>query len=695
MRLEKIEHQLEEIERKIKEAKYEDLGKLEKNLHKKYRYLKRRKHQCFNIYADEKIARLINKIRKIEKMLLIIKKERKLYEQIPESVSIAEDKENVVKAKEIAEDKRKEFLENEIETASQKIEILLEQNRLLQIIKKENLEKLKDFSAVRKNEQELKDNIKKINELKEIIQKCKSLEIDLKKVKVNYHHQTHERIKKKCENVYYYKILETLLDNEENYYFIKSLIRENKNFLNAKKEGKPIVQEIVDGYIKNIKKALLNQKIAFVNPEFFLGLLQTFLAQNVELSLEERNEIKIRLEELKTYLEQKEYKSKDKVLDGLHKLGKTEKKIENPEEVVVDKYLVKVFQKDALRTRTRVNLTKEYLEQLNSYIKEIEESYFERNHTLPDETYLKEVCHCSTYDLLNSKVILNTIFLEDQKYAYSYGYDKEFNTYFRIHVFDSSFLNEENALYKEMTMHLEDGSKKSKKLLKFRKEEMAPAFTYQIKILKNGEATSFKMYESIVKVDRVVKNKEWLSFREDSDLKQFVSCLKRLIHEYNLDISFIEHTRIKEIIDTILNIELQKVVTEKNLPTLYSVEKIRTDEALIQEYSKVCAYLSKIPKEEVNAFYTSFVESKVYSFYSTKPMYESRVSLDTSQLVGYFFLLVLKEYSKGIPREQIRMKYHDIFKRLEMKLNQEDTYMRYQTKLYLEKENSCKKLQKK
>ena len=78
-------------------------------------------------------------------------------------------------------------------------------------------------------------------------------------------------------------------------------------------------------------------------------------------------------------------------------------------------------------------------------------------------------------------------------------------------------------------------------------------------------------------------------------------------------------------------------------------------------------------------------KAKVYQFYSTVPIYQQQINLDTSQFIGYLTLSVLKEYTKGISKEQIIRKYEDVLKSLETDMNDSDTYMRYQTKKFLEK----------
>ena len=214
LNLERIEQQLLHIEEKLENANVKDLQKLEEKLQKKIKYLKHKK-DFFKEDATEyeKIKYLISKAKKLRRQVIVsdIVPMEKI--ETVEHISILEDLQQLENLKQVMKEdlsleEKKQKIEEQVEIAQYKIDILVEQNRILQIIKKENLEKLKDFKSVHENLNEIRENIRKITVLKDLIQRCKSYLIFLKNEKVVYHHQKSERIKEEKSNDYYYLILE-------------------------------------------------------------------------------------------------------------------------------------------------------------------------------------------------------------------------------------------------------------------------------------------------------------------------------------------------------------------------------------------------------------------------------------------------------------------------------------------------------
>ncbi len=688
MNLDKLEQQLYEIEQQIKGTDLKNVENIQKKLQKKLKYLKCRKSKFKKDEVEySEIKQVIATITRLKK--IIARQKNPLYslENFPlyhlDSNKVIDTFDTIVNIN-LPKEEKIYFLQIKIYELEQQIEKISKQISFLQKRKKEALEIVKDYSQVHKIEQMIRENEKNKYELKEMIRKCKSAILSLKDVRVNYRHQKRSKIKEnpKQEHNEYYQILVELFDNEENYYFIKNLIIQNKQFLNARKNGNSILLEILDRFILNSKKALMNQKLEFQNPDFYFGLFKEFLNHDVNLTSKEKETIDERIKKFLSYVNKKKYKDYSEICNAMRNL--ISEKDNQEFHTYFDAHCIETFKKDSLHSN-RANLTKEYLEKLNKQITEVQEEYFTQYGQMPTIDVLEKLCHCKIFDIHNSQYISSTFYLEGQKYAFSYGYDREYNTYLRIHVFDTTFVSEDSNLYREMTNYKKGKSESIHSILSFRNGEQAPAFTYQLKILKNGRVSSFKMFNSIIKVDRVIKNKDWFSYREDGKLKHLAGLLHIISQDYNIEESYLNNSSVEQTIDTVLNAEIKRIIEKNNLPTLYAIHKNRKEEDMVREYGKVCQYLSKISREEVEEFYNLFVQSKTYEFYSTVPMYETHVFLDPSSLLGYLELFVLKAYTRGVSTKQIEEQYLPIFKELETELNQEDTYMKYQTKKYLEK----------
>ena len=128
------------------------------------------------------------------------------------------------------------------------------------------------------------------------------------------------------ENSAYYLIIDTLLDDDRNYLFLKEIIKNNENFINARYKGHHIIFEILDRYIKSLKLTLLNQKIIRENPNYFYALLKLFRNNPLSLTEGEEEYFKLRISELQNEVKNKKTLNQEFTQEKLTKLIKITKK---------------------------------------------------------------------------------------------------------------------------------------------------------------------------------------------------------------------------------------------------------------------------------------------------------------------------------------------------------------------------------
>lgn len=128
------------------------------------------------------------------------------------------------------------------------------------------------------------------------------------------------------ENSAYYLIIDTLLDDDRNYLFLKEIIKNNENFINARYKGHHIIFEILDRYIKSLKLTLLNQKIIRENPNYFYALLKLFRNNLLSLTEGEEEYFKLRISELQNEVKNKKTLNQEFTQEKLTKLIKITKK---------------------------------------------------------------------------------------------------------------------------------------------------------------------------------------------------------------------------------------------------------------------------------------------------------------------------------------------------------------------------------
>lgn len=627
-----IELNLKDLEERVKEHSILELKEIEKNYRKKLKYLQ----GMLNYYKKQQnpdLDFIRFQIKEVKKAMAIIGEEKRKREKAKNCFETDETsitkKENLLHLKELMQsDLSKEEKTNKLEemilTLKNTIEVYIEQNLELQDRKKEYLEFWTDYKTCRKCEQEIKENKLKISLLKQDIQKCRTCLIALKDVQTQIVHTKHPIVKVEKGNQYYFFILKILLKNDQNYFFIRALLSE----------------------ISYFQKALL---------------------ENMEKFTEEEKEYINKIKNDSQFVE--------------------EEKQENTSFTILDLEILKTFMMDTLKQKKRVNLTKNYLENLNRNRSQYIEEYFKIHETIPKEDEIKEELNCSSYDISNCRYISDTFIIENQKYAFSYGYDKDFNTFFRIHVLDTSFILEDSVWYKKLEVNPLEAKRELKKYFQFKntaRRGIYPSFTYQFKISPNGLVDSFKMFESTIEINREITNVELRDYRSEEEIKFFIRSIKFLMQEYEIDEPYLDSKGIEKMIDKLLNIELKNYLEKHKIPALYFTELEKSVEEKQKEHVQLVYYLGKIPKKEAKHFIRILENTKSSRFYSTTPLEESSIFLDTFTFIGYQQLLTLKAHFNNRDTSY----YASIFTKYMECLNQTNSYIDSKTQFLLERKKN-------
>ena len=365
---------------------------------------------ALDISKDEKIRAIKTEILIIESGLECLQEE---YQKLT-SQKEAKQKESTIKTKKERKEEKKQELE-----------------RKKSGVKKEKKSKI-PFTLKTEIElnKELKEKKLEMLYLKNILQSYKTFLAQLKNKTKKSIRNTNEKevTEKNQENKYYYLILNELLNDDKNYFFIKRIVETNPHFINARKEGDHILFELLDSYIKNIKLELRNQKLVHENPKFFYELIKLF-RQNPELVLTEAEEnyFNARIKELTTYIEDKGYSNGEKIKKELTAME---------EEKPMRKYILTKNYQEIMsayaKNSKRLNLTREYLEKVASSVQKFIENFGEQSYPL--NWYVAKQLNISVSDIINSEIPMDTIALEKTKYAFSFGFNKKYETYLRIHV---------------------------------------------------------------------------------------------------------------------------------------------------------------------------------------------------------------------------------------------------------------------
>lgn len=655
----KIELELKELENKINDSNLEELNGLEKDLIKKIKYLHGKKTYRRNM-DKEYLIYIKNLEHKAKDLLYKIRKLKQKNILKVESVSIIpiNDLDEIIKNEKSVVEKIKD-IEVLIQNIYLKMEYLTVENKKIDKEKKFSLEMLKDYQVVHELEIQRRENLKELKDLKYTLTRAKSYlnsykNPDIKPKKIERVGDT--LTKEKKENKYYYLILKELINDDKNYFLLKELLENNPNFLNARFNNEHIIFVILYKYYVYITLENKGRE----NLLFLSSLLNIFLEKKLDLSYQERLNVLI-------------------VLNSLQIPVVTETLKEDNQQLEVLENRVQSLRKDILNIPSRVNLTKSYLNTVRDKVTEIDADYFSKN-----DKDIKNVIGYPLCDINNSYFIGNTFALDNSKYAISFTYDKNYNTYIRIHVLDTTFVPEYSDIYWQM----KENNKKYKKGWSFKKlqnEKAIPSFTYQLKLEKNGSINSFKMFFSTIQIDEIITKEELLRYRENNEIKTIKGLMTIMASNYNLDIPYFNLATIESILDTALNIELKSFIAKNKIPAIYYVLEKYSEEEKDNMQNKICYYLSKISKKEADEFYKLMRNCPTNRYFTTSLSEVGKLELDPKNFIGYLQLQVFKCFLNSNWAKL--NEYSKEFLTYVNELNEKDSFIDNQSQRKLEMKN--------
>lgn len=378
------------------------------------------------------------------------------------------------------------------------------------------------------------------------------------------------------KNTAYLEILLLLLENPRNYYYMERII--DTVSLKIEEESLDYFLEVViDLFIKNYKLKLANQKLEYVNPNYYLELIRLLLT-HANISLAKRKEVKGKLDCFYDELsERKESELRDEALMSLEQL-KQEKEVSKQEQDIT------------LEIKRTVEERMQYL-QRNQKTK--------KQNDYPVRTFAIG------------------------KFAYSLEYNDEGDTYFRIHLLDSSALIlENNVVDEKMKKHMLLNQKYTFDL-PYQEKESYPVLTLQYRIYKNG-THRFQIFEDFIQMDEVYNKNDLEHYRDIPDLKEVVSSYKRLHkkgNSENLD-TYTESIAVSEILSLF-------AACPKEIPCMYKrpLDKVMED-TQIENHNQICHLLAKIDRKTAHQIFAILEEVRedIYCNYRTEDAY---LSLDS------------------------------------------------------------------
>lgn len=393
---------------------------------------------------------------------------------------------------------------------------------------------------------------------------------------------------------YKFNMVEALLQDENNYPLLKKLTIEYPDIINASKNGKHIIEYILELYLSNVQKLLNKNMKKYINIEYLKEVYFLF-TKNPNLRISEDVKDKINKQ---TYLfirrltsdrNLKQVFIDDNIYDSI--FVKNEKKMKNIIKAV--KSLSSHYYDQSKPLYELKGLNEAQLENQIYYISNSDSNSRNRR----DEIDLTDENH---------------IILNDKYTAYNFKRCSDSNI-LKISVCNFSNLIPENTsidsyIYNQML----EGNRLDQRILdklKFIEGEKISAITFKISLDKNNRPISLYIYKSKIIPKNINEAEEMYN-----DMKKTIDGISK---RRNYELLLADNQKIQEVSKRILNELYLDLAKRKKVPFTYSgVEKL--DDIAPNIYSKVGSISSKLTNDQFTSIYSAIINNIGEFHYSDK-----------------------------------------------------------------------------
>lgn len=404
-------------------------------------------------------------------------------------------------------------------------------------------------------------------------------------------------------------ILCTLMGNDQNYYYIKRIITENKSILSDVAVQSIVLPYTLDCFIKNSKRKIASQGLSYINPEYYLKLMQLFLQNCDHLQSDVEEFLRARLNVLY--------------------LSITGKEREENSDVNVDSMNLSNIKKETLYD---IDTIEKQLNQVNNE-SQLQENEFSKKLQIILSDYIEYFRKEKNVENLSSSFTLNN------QIAYTISYTEKGDMLFKVHLLDTSSAFNEHMNLDERMKQLEIAGKNVKTIYPFANKGIYPVFTFHFKIFNNNLIAPMKLYKETIRIDNQYSQKQMRAYRSYPDLKNYVSAMNRFkMGDSEFDIECSEQWILQKISQEIIGI-----LESKEIPFIYQRPVVLAIQALQEKnHNDVCDLLHEIDKPLAHKIF-NILEEKPETVYTNYPIDEASVSLDGFTYTGLLLQRVLSK----------------------------------------------------
>ncbi len=485
-----------------------------------------------------------------------------------------------------------------------------------------------------------------------------------------------ENCQKEFPKDYYYEILISLLPEERNYYYIKRLLEEIKEFRSARGKEGHILVDILDYYILNMKYKLANQKMEYIEPKYYLNIIKEFFAYGNPLFEEEKQYLKDRIFDFRQYVKGKQSAVVENVYLDLDELEQMIDSYDYRESLADDK--IKFDLEDKIQFLNRYSEEKGYSnlmisagEEVLNQIQQFKTEFFNTYQQLPKKDHIYRFLHLHPDEVRNISYVPQTFILESNRnYAYSIYYDEQGTCNLRIHILDiAALIEKDSEEEKKLKGKLLHQNNYQFSIPKFKVGNEYPTITFQIPIDSKEKIGMVEPFLGKIKIDDMYQEKDLSNYREIENLKYLFYALR----SFDLSSSIENINDIYEMTIKLLNKELGSYFQRQDRPFIYCHYPFDNDELIQKNHNQIAHLLHQIEKSKAHHIF-SILDERVERSYQIERRENSFIETAPTTYLG----LYLQQYLKKIinhPYLENKKEEEEEIKNLALEFNQAQGYI--------------------
>jgi len=434
------------------------------------------------------------------------------------------------------------------------------------------------------------------------------------------------------DNNPYFELLEYWLNDENNYLFISELFRRKTNLCNTYNNEKHIIIYILEKYIENFKKMIIDKNGDYINKNYLKEIYFLFTKSDyLKISKEEKDIIDNMLKEFSLYI------------------------------------------KETLIKEKRKNAALEEIKTMKSihFYKRLKEDEF-REFSFDSLLYdANRICNsCNEY--VKNKECVEAFLVGDNAYSII---EKEDEISLCIYSFDIHMFATKNSIidlyFEKCEFENENIDDLISRIFSFKLNKKYPTICYELKFYKSG-----KFKELVVRKENILINQQFKVFSQLNN--DFINLYEKSINKnggttttYNLNI-------VNNHFENILNEEFVKFIQENKLPFIYCGYRLPSIDDINNNMNQLTPILHNLDKDiayEIINIVSSKIDRKHYSIYPIEnAIYDLRlinpfsyIGLEHQRMLGNIYFNeydFIDENKKNKEKNSRLNKYDDIVRDL-------------------------------